>query len=170
MLQQHDVKYFDVIQNCNETLFVPSRWYHQVHNIDDSVSVNHNWFNGCNIKLISETLVGHFDDVEREIFDCRDMENFYDHCQLMLKTSFGMNFQDFFDIISHIACKRIDSVANGIESKSFEVFKLGISHILYDLKSIYNVCCFLKENVAIKKYSCLINQLIELGQKINEHL
>ena len=27
-------------------------WYHQVHNEEDTISVNHNWFNAANIHLI----------------------------------------------------------------------------------------------------------------------
>jgi ribosomal protein L16 Arg81 hydroxylase len=32
-----------------EVIFVPSGWWHQVVNLDDALSVNHNWINGANI-------------------------------------------------------------------------------------------------------------------------
>lgn len=36
--------------------------FHQILNLEDTVSVNHNWFNGFNIRSIVENM-----DVEREI-------------------------------------------------------------------------------------------------------
>ncbi len=36
-----------VIQNAGDTIYVPSGWYHQVHNLDDVISINHNWLNGA---------------------------------------------------------------------------------------------------------------------------
>ena len=50
----------EVIQRAGELLFVPSGWYHQVENIDDCISINHNWLNGCNadwaLRRLSQTL------------------------------------------------------------------------------------------------------------------
>lgn len=34
------------------------------------------------------------------------MDNYEDHCQLMLKASFGLNYKDLIDILIHIANKR----------------------------------------------------------------
>ena len=43
------IQKFEVIQNSGEVVFVPSGWHHQVSNLEDTISINHNWFNGCNI-------------------------------------------------------------------------------------------------------------------------
>ena len=40
----------EVIQEEGETIFVPSGWYHQVENLETTLSINHNWINGFNIK------------------------------------------------------------------------------------------------------------------------
>ena len=40
----------EVIQEEGETIFVPSGWYHQVENLETTISINHNWINGFNIK------------------------------------------------------------------------------------------------------------------------
>ncbi|KAB2633332.1 jmjC domain-containing protein 4 [Pyrus ussuriensis x Pyrus communis] len=37
------------IQEPNEIIFVLSGWYHQVHNLEDRISINHNWFNAYNL-------------------------------------------------------------------------------------------------------------------------
>lgn len=38
-----------VDQEAGETIFVPSKWYHTVENLEDTLSINHNWLNGANI-------------------------------------------------------------------------------------------------------------------------
>ena len=35
----------EIIQESGEIVFVPSGWFHQVHNLEDTISINHNWFN-----------------------------------------------------------------------------------------------------------------------------
>ena len=39
----------ELIQQPGELLFVPSGWYHEVENLDDALSVNHNWLNAYNV-------------------------------------------------------------------------------------------------------------------------
>ncbi len=41
---------YTVIQKAGETIFVPSGWHHTVENLEDTMSVNHNWINGYNLK------------------------------------------------------------------------------------------------------------------------
>ena len=41
------------------------------------------------------------------------MDNYEDHCQIMLKASFGLNYKDFTDILIHIANKRLQQIDNG---------------------------------------------------------
>lgn len=38
------------------------------------------------------------------------MDNYEEHCQLMLKASFGLNYKDFIDILIHIANKRLQQI------------------------------------------------------------
>ncbi|KJE91437.1 jumonji domain containing 4 [Capsaspora owczarzaki ATCC 30864] len=39
----------ELFQEEGQLVFVPSQWYHQVINLTDVISINHNWANGCNI-------------------------------------------------------------------------------------------------------------------------
>lgn len=41
---------FEVIQETGETIFVPSGWHHTVENLEDTLSINHNWLNGFNLR------------------------------------------------------------------------------------------------------------------------
>ena len=36
-------------QGPGEIVFVPSGWWHQVENVTDALSINHNWVNAANI-------------------------------------------------------------------------------------------------------------------------
>ena len=50
------IKCVEVIQEVGEIIFVPSGWFHQVRNIEDTISINHNWFNGSNIMFVAKAL------------------------------------------------------------------------------------------------------------------
>jgi len=45
-----------VIQREGEVIFVPSGWHHQVMNLEDTISINHNWTNACGILKMWEHL------------------------------------------------------------------------------------------------------------------
>lgn len=40
----------EIVQEADETIFVPSNWFHTVENLQDTLSINHNWLNGANIR------------------------------------------------------------------------------------------------------------------------
>ncbi|XP_058124691.1 2-oxoglutarate and iron-dependent oxygenase JMJD4 homolog [Anopheles ziemanni] len=145
LLQEVDVKFYTIRQQPGEAIFVPSGWYHQVLNVEDAISVNHNWFNGCNIGLIWSNLCDALRDVRREIDDCRDMDNFEEHCQLMLKASFGMDFQDFLTIIFYICDKRLASIQRGTKDRQFTTYELGKRHAEFDLKAIQRLLTAIME-------------------------
>ena len=50
------IRKLEFIQETGEIVFVPSGWFHQVYNLEDTISINHNWFNGCNLSLVYEAL------------------------------------------------------------------------------------------------------------------
>lgn len=166
ILESKNVKFYDITQESNETIFIPSKWYHQVENIDDAVSINHNWFNGCNLSYIAESLLAHHEEVVREIEDVKDMENFDEHCQVMLKSSFGMNFFDFLEILSHITEKRIKSLCDKSYFKVFDKFSFGKNHLIHDLKAIVNTLERMKQNNAVSKFDDLVLEIDEISKKI----
>lgn len=92
-----------VIQHPGETVFVPSGWYHQVHNLEDTVSINHNWVNGWNIHGMWE----HMRDEYREIVKCLAGYNFdrdeeqseeaidFEQAEQLLQAHAGINMGGF---------------------------------------------------------------------------
>ncbi|CAN1334975.1 Arginine-specific demethylase JMJ20 [Linum perenne] len=84
-------------QEEGEIIFVPSGWYHQVHNLEDTISINHNWFNGHNLSWVFNLLVSDYKEAKEYIEDIRDIsDDFEGLCQRNLAANTGMNFVDFF--------------------------------------------------------------------------
>ena len=46
----------DFVQETGQTVFVPAGWHHQVENIVETLSVNRNWINCCNIADMFDVL------------------------------------------------------------------------------------------------------------------
>lgn len=130
--------HIEVIQETGDAIFVPSGWHHQVWNLDDTVSVNHNWVNGCNIHIMYDAMAAHLSDVRKEISDCADMPDFDEHCQIMLNASFGIDYPKFYNFLKYIALSRI----NMLTTKDYTLFHghvIGKNHIFFDLSAITNV-------------------------------
>ncbi|CAO3614747.1 unnamed protein product [Cunninghamella blakesleeana] len=82
-------------QKDGETVFVPSGWYHQVENIGGTISINHNWFNACNIEQCYQSLSNDLKDVEQSIEDLKkdmDKNDFINTCQQLLLAHSGWNW------------------------------------------------------------------------------
>ncbi|KAK6249581.1 hypothetical protein SCA6_003586 [Theobroma cacao] len=102
--------WMECIQEQNEIIFVPSGWYHQVHNLEDTISINHNWFNAYNLSWVWDLLLRDYKEAKEYIEDIKDIcDNFEGLCQRNLAANTGMNFNDFFIFISHF------SLANVVE-------------------------------------------------------
>ncbi|XP_055955371.1 2-oxoglutarate and iron-dependent oxygenase JMJD4 [Patella vulgata] len=106
----------EVIQESGEIIFVPSGWHHQVINLEDTISINHNWLNGCSVRRCWQFIKSSLVDVEREIDDCKDMENWHQQCQIILKASGGVDYTEFYKFMSTIARHRITAIENCIEN------------------------------------------------------
>ncbi|XP_022250486.1 jmjC domain-containing protein 4-like isoform X2 [Limulus polyphemus] len=102
----------EIIQEAGEVVFVPSGWFHQVWNLEDTISINHNWMNGFNLHLIWKNLFQALNSVEKEISDCKDMEGWSDHCQVVLKAHHGMNFKEFVEMLDCVGQRAAADVEN----------------------------------------------------------
>ncbi|KAK1565062.1 hypothetical protein Q3G72_017916 [Acer saccharum] len=96
--------WLECTQEQNEIIFVPSGWYHQVHNLEDTISINHNWFNSYNLSWVWDLLLRDYNEAKEYIEDIRDIcDDFESLCQRNLAANTGMNFYDFFTFISRFA-------------------------------------------------------------------
>ncbi|KAJ0105569.1 hypothetical protein Patl1_18085 [Pistacia atlantica] len=93
--------WLECTQEQNEIIFVPSGWYHQVQNLEDTISINHNWFNAYNLSWVWDLLLRDYNEAKEYIEDLRDIcDDFEGLCQRNLAANTGMNFNDFFTFVS----------------------------------------------------------------------
>jgi len=57
----------EVIQNQGEMMYVPSGWRHCVENLDETISVNHNWVMICALDRVFECLESEIVAIEEEL-------------------------------------------------------------------------------------------------------
>ncbi|KAJ7556404.1 hypothetical protein O6H91_05G081700 [Diphasiastrum complanatum] len=125
--------WIECIQEKGEILFVPSGWYHQVTNTVDTLSINHNWLNACNLHWTWRLLTDDYKETVASIEDIREISDNFEYlcqrnlaansavlsqrmkiCYLMLgdpvnePTCKGMNFGDFCEFIAHMTRTSID--------------------------------------------------------------
>ena len=100
-------------QKENNAIFVPSATFHQVENVavrnenSGTASINHNWINSCNLLKVWDHLQEELILVEKSIEEFRDsMEDFESHCQMMLKSCTGMNFESFRNMLLFVLDRR----------------------------------------------------------------
>ncbi|KAM8716713.1 hypothetical protein ACLKA7_003564 [Drosophila subpalustris] len=138
-LEEQNVRYFTINQTANEAVFVPSGWHHQVWNVTDTISVNHNWFNACNVSQVWRNLLSNLEAVRKVISDCQQMDNFEAHCQTMLRASFGINYLDFIELLEFIAARRLAARKDQKMTTSFLLFdryQMNDYHLQSDLECV----------------------------------
>ncbi|CAB3401573.1 unnamed protein product [Caenorhabditis bovis] len=90
------------VQHAGEIVFVPTNWYHQVHNLTDAISINHNWMNCTNIEIVGEFLRRRERDVRNELSDCAamfDKDEFEQKVELVLFADARLNRSRFRDLL-----------------------------------------------------------------------
>ncbi|XP_054716685.1 2-oxoglutarate and iron-dependent oxygenase JMJD4-like isoform X2 [Uloborus diversus] len=155
------VQHLDVIQETGEIIFVPSGWHHQVWNLEDTISINHNWFNGCNINYIWKCLYKAALDVKKEIDDCKEDDHFEEQMQLMLKVHHGMNYEEFLKILNFIFKSRESSIQNHHCNAS------SYWQQVFDIVCVRNVCRDMMKN---ELPSCVLECIKNLQNITKEFL
>ena len=153
----HDERRLEVEQLEGQVIFVPSGWHHQVTNIEDTVSINHNWFNGSNIEEVVLRLEAELKKVQKELDDCKG-EGWDKMCQQLLKDSYGMNLEDLVDLLATVMERRLSMLEQPEYAKvSFDKAYLGPIHAKYDIvqvkKALIMLIRIFEENFATEKYT-----------------
>ncbi|XP_062850650.1 2-oxoglutarate and iron-dependent oxygenase JMJD4 [Trichomycterus rosablanca] len=129
----------EVIQEAGEILFVPSGWHHQVYNLEDTISINHNWMNGCNVDVVWRFLQEELGLMQKEIEEWKEtMDSWHQHCQLMMKSCTGMDYAEFASFLRTIAHSRIAYLTSG-DTPSKTLSALGPHHARFDLQRVRGV-------------------------------
>lgn len=80
-----------------------------------------------------------FSDVKVEIADCKSMDNWEEHCQVVLKCTFGMNYSDFAKFLIFIAERRLESLSKSTYLTVTGNWQIGRNHMLFDLLNIHPI-------------------------------
>ena len=166
--EEQDERRLEVEQMEGQVIFVPSGWHHQVTNLEDTVSINHNWFNGTNIEEVVVRLEEELKKVEKELSDCKG-DGWDQLCQQLLRDSYGMNLEDLVDLLSMVLEGRLEMLE---QPDSFPIIfdeaVLGANHAKYDIAQIQKALIMLaiifeKTTLIVKQDQC--QQLIEKCNK-----
>ena len=111
------VKPIRVVQKTGQVMFVPSDWMHQVKNTRDTISINHNWFNACNLSHVWVSLLKALREVQIELSDIESSEWSHE-CQKLLRMHHGLNFQDLLEILE-TKVKQLQKESSLVTSESF---------------------------------------------------
>lgn len=138
--------WWECTQEENEVIFVPSGWYHQVHNLEDTISINHNWFNGYNLFWVWDLLLKDYNEASEYIEDLKGCDDFEELCQRNLAANTGMNFYDFFIFIVRFAFANVvllHTLAH-VKNETSRKPSKALQHIYFNLESIRNVAVKMK--------------------------
>ncbi|XP_068091278.1 2-oxoglutarate and iron-dependent oxygenase JMJD4 [Hyperolius riggenbachi] len=131
----------EVTQEAGEIIFVPSGWHHQVYNMIDTISINHNWVNGCNVAVMWRFLQAELSAVQREIGEWKDtMEDWDQHCQVIMKSCSGIDYTEFYSFLKTIALRRVEALQTSHNNAvTGDRMAPGPRHALFDLKKITSI-------------------------------
>ncbi|KAM4794588.1 2-oxoglutarate and iron-dependent oxygenase JMJD4 isoform 1-T1 [Cyanocitta cristata] len=149
----------EIIQESGEIVFIPSGWHHQVHNLEDTISINHNWVNGCNVATMWGFLQDELAAVQREINHWKDpMDDRHLQCQLIMKSCTGIDYKEFYNFLKVIAQNRVSILEKGLDEESSSrndskaaISTLGMLHAVFDLKRTVKVLSSLSANEDFRK-------------------
>lgn len=106
----------------------------------DTISINHNWVNGCSVNKMWASMIRNLDDVKKEITCFKDsMDNWHEHCQLILKSCFGMNFEDFYKFLKFILKTRKFYLQMNQKYKVYGDWIMCSNHLNFDVMKIQEV-------------------------------
>ncbi|XP_012731867.2 2-oxoglutarate and iron-dependent oxygenase JMJD4 [Fundulus heteroclitus] len=138
----------EIIQEAGEIIFVPSGWHHQVYNLEDTISINHNWLNGCNVDIMWQFLQNELSSVQKEIEEWRDtMDSWHQHCQVIMKACSGIDYTEFASFLKIVAENRmafLNACSSGDPSDysrhlSETLATLGPYHAAFDLQRVAHI-------------------------------
>jgi hypothetical protein len=186
--QTKDVKTFELIQEMGETVFVPAMWKHEVVNLVETLSINHNWITSANVDCTYEVLLTEIFSIEQEIRKWEIIsKDDYEARENMLRGCVGLDVSTFvvmilFELIELLALLcTVDNNYNtridmGVRDEDFlldwlySIYRLRnmLKRVLYDDSKVTDVRQRLKatlcsENIVSKvtAYSEFCLELIE---------
>ena len=101
--QQDDEATIVIVQKPGQAMFVPSQWQHQVINLEETLSVNHNWITAANIDLCWECLQAEMTAIDCEL-EAWGIQNNPEAEESMLRGCVGLDVTAFFLMVMVRVC------------------------------------------------------------------
>jgi len=170
----------EFIQYPGQILFIPSNWYHQVHNLDDCISINHNVINAFNVERLLDSVKKRLLEVRREIDDVKfvySSEEFDENCQKILLIDYKINIPKLKEFMELVISDRLSQIKNmepltfsKIELNFFQSIKHGVysQDILNSLVSYCNCTDFSKLCQCCSKFLCHFD--LFHANVVNQHI
>lgn len=117
-----DLPVVEVIQEQGHMIFVPSQWRHEVINLEETISVNHNWISACSLDCVWECLVNEIGAIEEELIgwglDTHSnlSKELNQTRESMLRGCVGMDVSTFCVLLVRIAAECLYIISAGIST------------------------------------------------------
>ena len=85
---------FSIIQRAGQAMFVPSKWQHHVVNLEETISINHNWITTANLDMCWDCLAVEMRAIQKELDDW-GIDDIEAH-ESMLRGCVGLDVTSFF--------------------------------------------------------------------------
>mmetsp|Transcript_366 Transcript_366/g.669 ORF Transcript_366/g.669 Transcript_366/m.669 type:complete len:363 (-) Transcript_366:280-1368(-) len=125
--QLHKTNPIVIVQKAGQAIFVPTNWFHQVHNLEDTLSINHNWFNRHNLTQVHEHLVKEHKATKFALRDCRNPDlqpeedtEWLDIVENIMKLNTGINMSEWKELLKWKA----ETTQNNLDQAAIQL--LGI--------------------------------------------
>jgi hypothetical protein len=97
---------FTIIQETGQTIFVPATWQHKVVNLEETISINHNWITSSNLDLVWDCLKVEMVAIQNELQGWGSssdsngngdgLDQNTEACENMLRGCIGLDVTSFF--------------------------------------------------------------------------
>ena len=134
---EEDAFSFSFTQLEGEAVFVPSGWQHNVRNIEETLSVNHNWFTAASIDKVWECILIEAKSVEDECNQWGIPSDDLDARETMLRGCIGLNVSMFFFALLFSLVQEI-SMLEGLHNVSQSKVPADTSECAFNIYRLSN--------------------------------
>lgn len=158
---------FEVIQNSGETIFVSSKIKHEVVNLVETLSINHNWITSASIDNTWQCICSEIDAIEGEIKEWEVIPvNDFEARENMLRGCIGLDVTTFFlmillevsDLFVHVF-SAVDEMSE-IDNETMQDYAVSICNLVKVLGKIYTS----KEAKAAQRLQAVLGSISKANQ------
>ncbi|GMH39507.1 hypothetical protein BSKO_07405 [Bryopsis sp. KO-2023] len=133
----------ECIQESGESIFIPCGWHHSVENLEDTLSVNHNWINGFGVHWTWALVRQKSRDARAMIEDCRDtcsVDEFEELADRNAKADCGMDVASFHAFLVFALERVLQNLREGAGMPGFHLLSLNqIRNVLVSMQEATDI-------------------------------